>query len=110
MPRRRNRSSRIQKAAKTAIAAIRNLANSIEDLGAAIPAAVAAGRNQMRGRGGTRRRRRLSAKAKAFLKLQGQYLGLMRHLPQRQRAKVKALKAKKGYPAAIKEAVRLRVR
>jgi len=50
----------------------------------------------------------LSPKAKAFLKQQGRYLGLMRHLPAKHRARVKATKAKRGYPAAIRQALALR--
>jgi hypothetical protein len=35
------------------------------------------------------------------MKLQGQYLGLVRHLPKTYRARVKALRAERGDPAAI---------
>jgi hypothetical protein len=54
-----------------------------------------------------RRRRALTAKDHARLKLQGEYLGLMRHLPKKHHARVKALRAKRGYPPAIKLARRL---
>lgn len=54
-----------------------------------------------------RRRRTLTAKDHARLKLQGEYLGLMRHLPKTHHARVKALRAKRGYPPAIKLARRL---
>ncbi len=53
------------------------------------------------------RRRALTAKDHARLKLQGEYLGLMRHLPKSHHARVKALRAKRGYPPAIKLARRL---
>jgi hypothetical protein len=53
------------------------------------------------------RRRRLTKKDHARLKLQGEYLGLMRHLPKSQHARVKSLRAKRGYPPAIKLARRL---
>jgi hypothetical protein len=57
--------------------------------------------------GAGRPRRPLTAKNHARLKLQGQYLGLMRHLPKTHHSRVKALRAKRGYPAAIKLARRL---
>lgn len=54
-----------------------------------------------------KRRRMLTAKDHARLKLQGEYLGLMRHLPKTHHTRVKALRAKRGYPPAIKLARRL---
>jgi len=57
--------------------------------------------------GAPRRRRALTAKDRARLKLQGEYLGLMRHLPKSHHGRVKALRAKRGYPPAIKLARRL---
>lgn len=57
--------------------------------------------------GAPRRRRALTAKDHARLKLQGEYLGLMRHLPKSHHARVKALRAKRGYPPAIKLARKL---
>jgi hypothetical protein len=54
-----------------------------------------------------RRQRTLTAKDRARLKLQGEYLGLMRHLPKSHHARVKALRAKRGYPPAIKLARQL---
>ena len=56
---------------------------------------------------GPQRRRVLTAKDRARLKLQGEYLGLMRHLPKTHHARIKALRAKRGYPPAIKLARRL---
>jgi hypothetical protein len=38
----------------------------------------------------------------------GRYIGLIRNLPARQKAKVRALRAKKGVDAAIKMAMELR--
>lgn len=71
-------------------------------------AAQAAKRGTGGGAGGPpRKRRALTAKDRARLKLQGEYLGLMRHLPKSHHAKVKALRAKRGYPPAIKFARRL---
>ncbi len=53
------------------------------------------------------RRRTLTAKDRARLKLQGEYLGLMRHLPKKHHARVKELRARRGYPPAIKLARQL---
>jgi hypothetical protein len=61
----------------------------------------------VRAAGGPQRRRALTPKDRARLKLQGEYLGLMRHLPKAHHARIKALRAKRGYPPAIKLARRL---
>jgi hypothetical protein len=53
------------------------------------------------------RRRALTPKDRARLKLQGEYLGLMRHLPKRHHTRVKELRARRGYPPAIKLARQL---
>ena len=53
------------------------------------------------------RRRRLPAGRRDALKLQGQYLGHMRHLGPRQKVRVKALRAVKGLRAAVALARRL---
>jgi hypothetical protein len=53
------------------------------------------------------RRRTLTPKDRARLKLQGEYLGLMRHLPKKHHKRVKELRARRGYPPAIKLARRL---
>lgn len=69
---------------------------------------TAAQQASAKGAGGApRRQRTLTAKDHARLKLQGEYLGLMRHLPKSHHARVKALRAKRGYPPAIKLARRL---
>jgi hypothetical protein len=47
---------------------------------------------------------RLSPKRRAQLKLQGSYMGYMRQLGPRQKARVKAVKEKKGFEAAIRVA------
>ena len=54
-----------------------------------------------------KQRRTLTAKDHARLKLQGEYLGLMRHLPKSHHARVKSLRARRGYPPAIRLARRL---
>jgi hypothetical protein len=51
---------------------------------------------------GRRRRRTLTPADLRRLKVQGEYLGLVRRLSVRQRARVKALKADKGYGPALK--------
>ncbi len=48
-----------------------------------------------------KRRLTLSPARKAQLKLQGQYIGLIRNLKPAQKAKVKAVREKKGMRAAI---------
>lgn len=54
-----------------------------------------------------RRTPRLSAKQRATLKLQGRYMGTMRGLSVKLRARVKKVRATKGMRAAIAEARRL---
>ena len=58
---------------------------------------------QRKGPVGPQRRRslKLSPRRRAALKLQGAYMGFMRQLGPRQKARVKALRAAKGFPAAI---------
>ena len=48
-----------------------------------------------------RRKPRLSRERRHALKIQGQYMGFMRQLGPRQKARVKAVKAQKGYTPAI---------
>ena len=76
--------------------ALQNAARQAAERGASGPAGRA-----------PRRRRALTAKDHARLKLQGEYLGLMRHLPKSQHKRVKTLRARRGYPPAIKLARRL---
>jgi hypothetical protein len=61
------------------------------------------------GGGGSRPtpRRKLSARRRAALKLQGQYIGHVRLLRPRQKAQVRAMRASKGVRAAIGLAQRL---
>jgi hypothetical protein len=54
-----------------------------------------------------RPRRKPSAKRLAALKLQGQYMGHIRNLGPRQKARVKALRASGGIDAAIRLAKQL---
>jgi hypothetical protein len=53
------------------------------------------------------RKLRLSAERRAALRLQGQYMGHLRSLKPRQKARVKALRAAKGIRPAIAFARRL---
>jgi len=50
---------------------------------------------------------RLSPARRAQLKLQGQYMGFSRQLKPKEKARIKAVKEKSGYPAAIKLAKQL---
>ncbi len=52
-------------------------------------------------------RRKLSAKRRAALKLQGQYIGHIRSLKPRRKAQVKAMRERNGVRAAIALAQRL---
>jgi hypothetical protein len=56
---------------------------------------------------GSARRRRLTAADRARLRVQGEYLGLVRHLSSRNRVRIKGIRARRGYAPAIKEARRL---
>lgn len=51
---------------------------------------------------------KLTAKRRARLRIQGQYMGLLRSLSRAQQADVKQTKAASGYPQAIRLARRLR--
>jgi len=64
-------------------------------------------RQAERAAGRGKRTIRITAKRRAQLKLQGAYMGFMRQLKPAQKAKVKALKAKRGFEAAIRAAKRL---
>lgn len=54
-----------------------------------------------------KRRLNLSPKRRAALKLQGLYMGHLRNLKPRQKTRVKAIKAAKGYAPAIRLAKKL---
>jgi len=57
--------------------------------------------------GSGRRKPHVSAKQRAALKLQGRYMGTLRGLKPRQRARVKKVRAAKGFRAAIAAARRM---
>jgi DNA-binding transcriptional regulator YiaG len=61
-----------------------------------------------RGDGRAKRVLKLSAKRRATLRLQGQYMGHLRSLSRRQQAQVMKLKASSGFTAAIRLARKLR--
>jgi len=60
--------------------------------------------------GKPRRPLKLTPKRRAQLKLQGAYMGYMRQLKPRQKARVKAVKEKRGFEAAIRVARTLAAR
>jgi hypothetical protein len=80
-----------------------SIARAVQRLAPLLQAAAAGPGNPSR-RG---RRLRLSAERRAALKLQGQYMGHLRSLKPRQKARVKALRAAKGVRPAIAFARRL---
>jgi hypothetical protein len=86
---------------------LNGLVRDIETLMRGLQTAAQQASAKSAGGGAPRRQRMLTAKDHARLKLQGEYLGLMRHLPKTHHARVKALRAKRGYPPAIKLARRL---
>lgn len=69
-------------------------------------------RHPLNGKPGTAptaaRRLKLAPKRRAQLKLRGSYLGFVRQLKPRQKAKVKELRATEGYHAATRLAKRIR--
>lgn len=96
MPRTRRRSvSRDVWAIRKSLATI---SRALGRLGPALAAATHHSRNPSGRRG---RKLRLSPARRAALKLQGQYMGYLRTLKPRQKARVKALRATKGVRAAI---------
>ncbi len=65
------------------------------------------GRIERRRKPRTGTRRALSTKARASLKLRGQYMGYMGHLNRKEKAQVRKVKEAKGFRAAIAKARRL---
>lgn len=53
-------------------------------------------------------RKSVSANVRSFRKLQGRYMGLVRNLSEAQKARVKQVKASKGYHAALALAAKLK--
>jgi hypothetical protein len=85
------------------IAALRRRLEELERLGArAVASATAKG-----ARTAGRVRRKLSPKIRALRRQQGQYMGLVRRLKASEKARVRAIREKKGLPAAIRAALSL---
>ena len=80
------------------IAALRRRLGELERLGARATASATAKAARTAGRV----RRRLSPKVRALRRQQGQYMGLVRRLKASEKARVRALREKKGLPAAIR--------
>lgn len=68
---------------------------------------AAVNRQKAAGPKATRRRPGLSAKARAALKLQGQYMGYMRQLKPHRKARVRKIREAKGVRAAVNQAKHL---
>ena len=78
-----------------------SLASIVRAFARLTPALESLGRDPAPSRGAGRRKLKLSPARRASLKLQGQYMGYLRNLKPRQKARVKALRATKGVRAAI---------
>jgi hypothetical protein len=96
MPR---RNTTVARELRTIQTALRNIQQSLGRLAPLITSSVETK--------STNRKITITPKRRAALKLQGQYMGLMRGLKPGQKAKVKKLKAARGVRAAIAEAKRL---
>lgn len=81
-----------------------SIVRSLVRLGPALEATAGGSHEASPHRG---RKLRLSAERRAALKLQGQYMGYLRSLKPRQKARVKALRSVKGVRSAIAFARRL---
>jgi hypothetical protein len=88
----------IQLSLSSIVTALKRLTPLLEAYGAPAPAGAITRKG---------RKLKLSPQRRAVLKLQGQYMGYIRNLKPRQKARVKALKASKGFPAAIRMAKQL---
>lgn len=77
---------------------LKRLSTRVQQLDRATARGVGGGGAQR----GARRPVTLTPQRRAQLKLQGAYMGFMRQLKPAQKARVKALKAKRGYQAAIR--------
>lgn len=89
------------------IAALRERLATLEELG--VRGVEKAGRRAAAGAGRAEARvkRRLSPKVRALRRQQGQYMGLVRRLKAAEKARVRAVREKKGLPAAIRLALSL---
>lgn len=89
------------------IAALRERLATLEELG--VRGMEKAGRRVAAGAGRVevRVKRRLSPRVRALRRQQGQYMGLVRRLKVAEKARVRAVREKKGLPAAIRLALSL---
>jgi len=85
------------------IAALRRRLGELERIGAGAAAAA----TEKAARTAGRVRRRLSPKVRALRRQQGRYMGLVRRLKAAEKARVRALREKKGLSAAIRLALSL---
>lgn len=89
------------------IASLRDRLATLEQMG--VRGVEKAGRRvaAKAGRAEARVKRRLSPKVRALRRQQGQYMGLVRRLKDAEKARVRAVREKKGLPAAIRMALTL---
>lgn len=89
------------------VAALRERLATLEELG--VQGARKVGRQVAVevARGKKRLKRRLSPRVRALRRQQGQYMGLVRRLKPAEKARVSAVRQKKGLPAAIRLALSL---
>jgi hypothetical protein len=89
------------------IATLRERLATLEELG--VRGVEKAGRKvaAKAGRAEARVKRRLSPKVRALRRQQGQYMGLVRRLKESEKARIRAVREKKGLPAAIRLALSL---
>jgi hypothetical protein len=98
-PRHRSVSQELQSISRSLASIVR----TVKRLGPALEAAARAPANPAV----PRAPRKLSPERRAALKLQGQYIGHVRKLSLKQRARVKKLRSAKGVRAAIRFAMKL---
>jgi hypothetical protein len=91
-------------AARTSLRGLQRLLARLAIKARALELAAATNGSPVRG---SRREMTITPQRRAQLKLQGQYMGLMRQLKPKQKAQVKAAKAKGGYGKGISMAKRL---
>jgi hypothetical protein len=96
------RSNPLKKQVTAAKRALRDLERMLDRIAKSARNGVSSGRGAPAGR-----RLKLTPRRKAELKLHGRYLGHIRLLKPAQKARVRAVREKKGYPAAIKLAQQL---
>ena len=94
---------RTLKARAREIATLRERLASLESLGEP-GRGRRRGRPPGKGRPAKRRKARLSPRVRALRKQQGKYMGHVRRLKPAEKAKVRAVREKKGLPAAIRMA------